>query len=210
MFTGLVEGTGRVSEARGDNPRQLRIDINWKGGSPQIGDSIAVDGCCLTAVRVDGDGAVFQAATETLARTTMGQLEAGSRVNIERSLRVGDRLDGHLVMGHVDEVGRIIECQQRGSALYLGAEVSPEIARFIAAQGSVTLAGVSLTVTHVEGVRFWVGLIPHTLDVTALGDYQVGDGINIEVDVLARYVARLLGDPKPLLTADQRTDKGAL
>src|SRR5262249_29014993 len=134
----------------------------------------------------------FEAATETLARTTLGELRPGDRVNLERALRVGDRLGGHIVAGHVDAVGTVDSVEQRGSALYLGIRAPDEVAPLVAPRGSVTLQGVSLTVTDVQGPVFYVGLIPHTVGVTTLGALRVGARVNLEADLIARYVARLL------------------
>lgn len=207
MFTGLVETTGTVIAAtaapaqqaeHASPPRLLRIQCPWPEmhAKVQIGDSIAVDGCCLTVVAMDGDILDFEAATETLRRTTLGTLGPDDRVHLERALRFGDRLDGHLVTGHIDGIGRIEQRFQDQSALYLGIRAPDAIADLIAAQGSITVQGVSLTVTRVDGPCFFVGLIPHTLAVTTLGQRQVGQALNLEADVLARYVKRLLAGHK--------------
>jgi riboflavin synthase len=192
MFTGLVETMGTVVAATGSTPRRLTIQSPLPHGEVRLGDSVAVDGCCLTVVAADATGLAFEAATETLARTTLGGLAVGARVNLERALRLGDRLGGHLVAGHVDGVGTVRERAQRGSALYVGIEAPREVGRLTAPRGSITVAGVSLTVTEVRDMTFWVGLIPHTLGATTLGALQVGDRVNLEADLLARYLERLL------------------
>jgi len=173
---------------------------------------VAIEGCCLTVVAQAASTLTFEAASETLKRTTLGELRVGAPVNLERALAVGGRLDGHLVMGHVDGVGVVRALRQEGSALYLTVAVSDEIIRLTAARGSTTLSGVSLTVTRVERDELTVALIPHTLAQTTLPLLKVGDRLNVEADVLARYVARLLEGPTkgPTLTVDYLKDKGFL
>ncbi|HSI05382.1 MAG TPA: riboflavin synthase [Myxococcota bacterium] len=192
MFTGLVEAVGTVTQATGSSPRRITIHSAYDAAEVDIGASIAIDGCCLTVVEKAALGLTFEAATETLKRTTIGHLKEGSRVNLERSLKLGDRLDGHLVLGHVDGLGTIRERKQVDSAWYVAIEAPPDLAPLIATRGSVTIAGVSLTVVDVQGAVFQVGLIPHTWEVTTLADYVVGAPINLEADVMARYVQRLL------------------
>lgn len=192
MFTGLVETTGQVRGADGDSPRRLTIESDLPTAEIEIGASIAIDGCCLTVVEKGERSLAFEAATETLARTTIGRLAVGDVVNLEQSLTPTSKLGGHIVQGHVDGVGTVVSAEQRGSALYVGVEVPEELARYIAARGSITISGVSLTVTGVEGRTFYVGLIPHTLEVTAPGPWQRGNEVNLEVDVIARYLERML------------------
>ncbi|MED5464276.1 MAG: riboflavin synthase [Myxococcota bacterium] len=212
MFTGLVESLGRVTSATGNSPRRLEVQCDIPPAEVQLGDSIAIDGCCLTVVSIGRDSFAFEAATETLERTTIGKLKVGDRVNLERALRMGDRLGGHLVAGHVDGVGTVKVREQRGSALYLGIELPEEVARITVPRGSVTYAGVSLTVTDVEDRVAFVGLIPHTLEVTTLNHYQVGDPMNVEGDLIGRYVEKLLlAQNTPGsggLTIDYLKDKG--
>ncbi len=212
MFTGLVETIGTVRTASGEQPRRLTIESSLPNADIVIGESIAIDGCCMTVVEISAQGLAFEAATETLKRTTIGQLSAGDRVNLERSLAVGDRLGGHIVTGHVDCIGIVRAREQRDSALYLAIEVPPEVARLTAARGSTTLAGVSLTVTDVTDEIISVGLIPHTLSVTTLGERKLGDSINVEADLLARYVERLLQGSRQegSLTVEFLKDKGFL
>ena len=194
MFTGIVQGVGRVvrAEARAEGVR-LVLDAGVIGTDDvAIGDSVAVAGCCLTVVERDGSRLAFDVSRETLACTT-GLDRVGS-VNLEKALRVGDRLGGHLVSGHVDGVGIVAAfdaaADDPGSRT-LTIEVPAALARFIAPKGSVAVDGVSLTVNAVDGARFAVNLIPHTLAVTTFGELAAGRPVNVEVDVMARYVARL-------------------
>lgn len=214
MFTGLVETVGIVRQATGSSPRRVTISSSIATAEVAIGDSVAIDGCCLTVVAKSGDTLSFEAATETLERTTLGKLDKGAKVNLERALRLGDRLGGHLVSGHVDGLGKLVAKEMRGSALYLGVEAPEDVAHLIASQGSITIAGVSLTVTSVEGRVFYVGLIPHTLEVTTLGERERGDLVNLEVDLIARYLERLVEAKRPAgtpsLTREFLKDKGFL
>jgi len=192
MFTGLVEAKGQVIAAEGDSPRRLTIQSDLFSAAEAIGDSIALDGCCLTAVDINDQAIVFEAATETLERTTIGRLQVGDDVNLERSLRFGDRLGGHLVSGHIDGVGRLASIEKRESAYFLGIDVPEDIARLTAPRGSITLAGISLTVTDVQEQRVFVGIIPHTWDMTTISSWAEGTPINCEADLLARYLEKLL------------------
>lgn len=192
MFTGLVETTGVVKAATGESPRRLTITSSIPTDEVEIGASICIDGCCLTVVEKGARGLTFEAATETLQRTTIGRLRVGDTVNLEQSLTPSSRLGGHYVMGHVDGVGRVVSAKRDGSALYVGIEAPQEIVRYIAPRGSITISGVSLTVTGVEDRSFFVGIIPHTLEVTAPGPWTVGHEVNLEVDVIARYLERLI------------------
>lgn len=214
MFTGLVEAVGTVRQATGDSPRRLTIASALPSAEIAIGDSVAIDGCCLTVVEAAHDALTFEAATETLRRTTLGALRSGDTVNLERALRLGDRLGGHLVSGHVDGLGALRTREHVASALYLGIEAPDDVAPLIASQGSITVAGVSLTVTRVEGRLFEVALIPHTLAVTTLDKLRVGDGVNLEADLIARYVQRLTaygrGGATGSLTPEFLKDKGFL
>ena len=195
MFTGIVEAVGRVrtSMPSGDG---LRIHVDPASldiSATKIGDSIAVDGCCLTVVSRDGGDLAFDVSAETL-RCTRG-FAAGARVNLERALRVGDLLGGHLMSGHVDGTGRVASFAAVENDAYgswrLDVDAPEALAPLIAAKGSIAVAGVSLTVNAVDGSRFAVNLIPHTLAATTLGELAVGQRVNLEVDTVARYVARL-------------------
>lgn len=200
MFTGLVETFGKVAEVVAQSPgRRLSIDCGLVAEGAALGDSICINGCCLTVIAADGERLAFEAGEETLSRTNLGTLQAGSRVNLERSLRAGDRLGGHYVTGHVDALGRL-ECRQEDppwSKLWF--RVPEACGRQLASKGSVAVDGVSLTLVDVVEDGFSVALIPHTLSVTTLGRLQPGDQVNIETDVLAKYVQRQLETQKEWL-----------
>ncbi|MBX3263506.1 MAG: riboflavin synthase [Labilithrix sp.] len=202
MFTGLVESKGSLVR-RTQHGRDARLVIRGELVAPGrdpivLGESIAIDGVCLTVdviVEPGGPGpTVFEAdaSSETLAKTTLGGLSPGAPVNLERALPIGGRLGGHIVSGHVDGVGRVLEKIPTGAAQKIVFEAPAELARFIAPKGSICVSGVSLTVNGVSGAAFDVMLIPHTRDKTSLDGLAVGAPVNLEVDVLARYVARLL------------------
>jgi riboflavin synthase len=195
MFTGIIEATGRVTrvEPRGGDLR-LGIDASaLDAADVALGDSIAVAGCCLTVVAHDGDTLAFDVSNETLAFTTLGGLRVGDAVNLEPALRLSDRLGGHLVSGHVDGVGTIAAIESDARSQRWTLAPPPALLRFIAAKGSVCVDGVSLTVNAVTATTFAVNLIPHTVAHTTFNGRRVGDRVNIEVDMLARYVAQLLG-----------------
>lgn len=194
MFTGLVQAKGTLVR-RTQKGEDARLVVKGPlGGEPlRLGESIAVDGVCLTVdVIVDAETFEIDASSETLAKTTLGSVPVLGTVNLERALAVGERLGGHLVSGHVDAVGKLVEKTPAGESTKVTFEVPRELSRFIAQKGSVCVSGVSLTVNHVDRNRFDVMLIPHTLEKTTLGVLEVGAPVNLEVDVLARYVARLL------------------
>ncbi|MGI9429635.1 MAG: riboflavin synthase [Bythopirellula sp.] len=193
MFTGLVQSLAAVHEIVAEGPGvRLTIAEAEIAEGAALGDSIAVNGCCLTVV-AKGEGAVaFEAGPETLAKTTLGELHAGDRVNLETSLRMGDELGGHLVSGHIDGVGRVDRRHDDAEWSTFWFRVPDPLTRQMASKGSVAVDGVSLTLVEVEGDRFSVALIPHTLAVTTLGALQVDDRVNIETDLLAKYVERQL------------------
>jgi riboflavin synthase len=196
MFTGIVTDIGEVLAA---TPREagkrFRIASSYAPDTIAIGASIACSGPCLTVVErgIEGNRSFFdvEASPETLARTTLGDWRRGTRINLERSLKVGDELGGHLVSGHVDDVARIVERHDQGGMAQFVFEAPADLAHFIAEKGSVSLDGTSLTVNSVAGRRFEVTIIPHTLAITTWGERQAGDPVNLEIDALARYVARL-------------------
>jgi riboflavin synthase len=190
VFTGLVKDLGRVAEVErsGDGAR-LRIDTALAGELRQ-GDSVAVNGVCLTATAVDGGWFDAQAVNETLTRTSLGALRAGTPVNLELPLRAGEPLGGHLVQGHVDGLGRIAELEEDGFARRVRIETEPEILRYIVEKGSIAVDGISLTVVDVGATSFTVSLIPETLERTSLGASEIGTTVNLEVDVLAKYVEK--------------------
>lgn len=195
MFSGIVKGIGRVL-AVDDRDGDRRIAIGLAGTSiapPAIGASIAVNGACLTAAAVEPDRFVADVSRETLAVTTLGLLAPGAAVNLEPSLALGDPLDGHLVSGHVDGVGRIAGITPSGRSLVITIDLPHALARYVARKGSIAVDGVSLTVNDVAGERITVNIVPHTRDSTVIADYRTGTPVNIEIDVLARYVERILG-----------------
>jgi riboflavin synthase len=193
MFTGIVQTIGRIarSESRGGDTRLWIDAADLDLGDVVIGDSICVSGVCLTAIVLDGAQFAVDVSVETLSCTTLGSLRVGAGVNLEKSLRLADRLGGHLVSGHVDGVGRVAAVAPDARSQRWAFELPQALARYIAAKGSVCVDGVSLTVNEVEGNRFGVNLIPHTIDVTTFRDKRIGDPVNIEVDLIARYVERL-------------------
>jgi riboflavin synthase len=196
MFTGIIVATGRVT-AIAETGGDLELAIEAAGldlGRMAVGDSISVQGVCLTVTRTRELTFYADVSRETMARTTLGGLRPGSRVNLEPSLRAGDALGGHWVSGHVDAVGTLRAIVQDGRSWRLGFELPAALMRFVAAKGSICVDGVSLTVNNVGGRRFDVNIIPHTHQVTTLGELKVDDGVNIEIDVIARYLERLLAN----------------
>jgi riboflavin synthase len=191
VFTGLVEATGKLGRRtpRGDG---FRLQIVTTLGPLSLGESVSVSGACLTVVAMDGNGFEADVSVETNVRTTLGGVAVGDAVNLERAVAAGDRLGGHLVTGHVDGLANVTSIESRGEATRVVIEPPAELHRLIAAKGSVALDGVSLTVNHVEGPRFDIMLIPHTMAVTTLGTLFVGRKLNLEVDLVARYVVRYL------------------
>lgn len=194
MFTGIIVATGRVASlAEKGGDLELGIDAAALDFARiAIGDSISVQGACLTVTRMEGTAFFADVSRETLAKTTLGSLVSGSRVNLEPSLRVGDALGGHWVSGHVDAVGRLSALVQDARSWRLEFELPAPLMRFVAPKGSIGINGVSLTVNKVDGRRFDVNIIPHTLKVTTLGELKIEDGVNIEIDVIARYLERLM------------------
>ncbi len=193
MFTGLVETQGtlvrRTPQGVGAN---LLLEAPLYAGDLRIGESVAVNGVCLSVVHQDGARFAVNAIEETLRCTTLGELPPGGAVNLERAVQVGDRLGGHLVAGHVDGVATVRERRRADHGEAVTLEAPAALARYIAAKGSVTLDGISLTTGEVDGAQFRIYLIPHTLAVTTAGDWQPGVQVNLEVDVVSRYVERLL------------------
>mgnify|MGYP006274691881 CR=1 FL=1 len=191
MFTGIVTdvGTLRAVEKRGD--LRARIATGYDTSTIEIGASIACDGVCLTVVALGEDWFEVDVSAETVSKTNLGRWAPGRRVNLERSLRVGDELGGHIVSGHVDGVAEVVAVSDEGDSTRVRLRAPEALARFIAPKGSIALNGTSLTVNEVEGAEFGINFIPHTKEVTTWGDVGVGDKVNLEVDTLARYVARL-------------------
>jgi len=194
MFTGIVQAVGRIRrrEARGEDMRLTIATAGLPLADVQIGDSIAVNGCCLTAVELSGDSFVADVSRETLTRTTLGGLAAGDPVNLEKALTLSTPLGGHLVSGHVDGIGEIIERRPDGRSERFRVKAPDAMARYIAEKGSICIDGVSLTVNGVDGAIFDINLVPHTLSVTTLGDARPGRRVNLEADLIARYLERLM------------------
>ena len=191
MFTGLVESSG-VLRTRIERGPGIRLGFETPLEGLTLGESISVSGACLTVVEAQPPGFDADVTVETLERTTLGRLLPGDPVNLERALRAGDRLGGHFVAGHVDGLAEVLGVERAGEALDVRIGTAPELLRYVATKGSVALDGVSLTVNGVEASSFSVMLIPHTLAVTTLRDVRPGRVLNLEVDLVARYVARLL------------------
>ncbi|HYI75849.1 MAG TPA: riboflavin synthase [Gaiellaceae bacterium] len=192
MFTGIVRELGAVVSAEeAGGGRALVVRAAGTAAGAKVGDSVAVDGCCLTAATIAGDELTFHAVPETIARTTLGGLQAGDRVNVEPALRAGDELGGHYVQGHVDAVGRIESVEAEGDGLRVFVATPAEVLRYCVEKGSITVDGVSLTVAELSDDAFAVALVPHTLEATTLSTLRPGQGVNLEVDVLAKYVERL-------------------
>ena len=204
MFTGLIRELGKVvSLAPMAGGMRLEVTMETKGeGSPTVGDSVAVNGACLTIVEVGSGRVVMEVSPETLTRTNLGTLKPGDVVNLERALRVGDALDGHLVLGHVDDTVSLLEVRREGEFYLFRFSLPPHLARYVTEKGSVALDGISLTVRGLAGDSFTVAVIPHTYRNTNLQFRRPGDKLNLEVDVVARYVERLMGGGGGALSED--------
>jgi riboflavin synthase len=193
MFTGIVREVGRVAALeRADEGVRLEVDAPATAAGSAVGDSVSINGCCLTAVALADGRIAFDLVPETLSRTSLARLEPGARVNVEGSLRAGDPLGGHYVQGHVDGLGRVGNVEPEGAGRRLTIDAPAELLRYIVVKGSVAVEGTSLTVASVDDGSFAVALIPHTLAETTLGELATGDSVNLEVDVLAKYVEKLL------------------
>jgi riboflavin synthase len=193
VFTGIVRERGSVASVEGgaDGVRLL-IDAPATAADTALGDSVSIDGVCLTATAVAGGRIAFDAVAETLSRSTLGGLAAGAEVNLEPALRAGEPLGGHYVQGHVDGVGEVRSVEREGDGARVWIEVAPELLRYCVEKGSIAVQGVSLTIAELTDDAFAVALVPHTLAETTLGGVSIGDRVNLEVDVLAKYVERLL------------------
>jgi riboflavin synthase len=193
MFTGLVREVGRVASVAG-GADGVRIDVEapQTAAGAQVGDSISINGVCLTVVSVADGRFAFDAVPETLARSSLGRLEPGSRVNLEPALRAGEPLGGHYVQGHVDGVGTVRSVEAEGDGRRIWFDAPPELLRYVVEKGSIAIEGTSLTIADLDDEGFAVALIPHTLAETTLGALEPGDPVNLEADVLAKYVERLL------------------
>ena len=193
MFTGIVEEMGRVAAIEcGERSATITVRASVVQSDARLGDSIAVNGCCLTVVRVEEDSLTFEAIPETFARTSLGKLAEGDAVNLERSLAANGRLGGHFVQGHIDGVGEILGLREDDNAVVMEIGVAENLRRYFVEKGSVAVDGVSLTVASVSANGFTVWTIPHTRTVTTLGNRNVGDTVNIECDLLGKYIERLI------------------
>ncbi|MDP5216620.1 riboflavin synthase [Ruegeria sp. 2205SS24-7] len=191
MFTGIVTDVGTVIELDQQGDLRARIRTGYDTAGIDIGASIASDGVCLTVIALGEDWYDVQISAETVSKTNLGTWQIGKRVNLERALKVGDELGGHIVSGHVDGVAEVIAVEDEGDSTRVTFRAPDDLARFIAPKGSVALNGTSLTVNDVQGAEFGINFIPHTKEVTTWGEVATGDHINLEIDTLARYVARL-------------------
>lgn len=192
MFTGIIQDTGRVRTVdRGNGGISIILESEL-ANEMAIGGSISVNGVCLTAVSVNGESVTVEVVPESLSRTALGDINSGDRVNLELPMTAGSLFDGHIVQGHIDGVGRVISTVTEGGSVRMGVEASEAILRYLVEKGSITVDGISLTVASLSDTGFEVAVIPHTLDVTTLGLRTVGNRVNLEVDVLAKYVERLL------------------
>ena len=191
MFTGIVADIGRVRSVRETaRDRRYEIETTWDTAGIDLGASISHAGCCLTVTEKGPGWFAVEVSDETLSKTTLGGWGVGTRVNLERAARLGDEMGGHIVSGHVDGQGRVVAVTPVGGSYRIGIEAPAPLHRFIAAKGSITVDGVSLTVNAVEGMIFSVNVIPHTLEVTSLSALEAGSAVNLEIDMLARYLAR--------------------
>ena len=194
MFTGIIEETGHIrTVTRGQHSSILSIGAAEILSDLKTGDSVAVNGVCLTATAVDGGGFTADVMHETLNRSTLGTLSAGDIVNLERAMPAGGRFGGHIVSGHIDGVGRIVSVRRDDNAVWYTVEAPPELRRYIVEKGSIALDGISLTVAKTDARTFSVSVIPHTLRVTALQARRAGSGVNLETDIIGKYVESLLG-----------------
>lgn len=193
MFTGIIESFGTIKRIEpGGEGKVLHIGCDLDLSETKIGDSIAVNGACLTAVGIEKNGFKVDMAPETVRRTTFKQLTTGSRVNIERALRLSDRIDGHLVSGHIDGTGIISSIRRQSNAVIIKIEVPPELAADMIEKGSVAIEGISLTINQCSDRDFEVSIIPHTASITTIGHKHVGDSVNIETDMIGKYVKKIL------------------
>jgi riboflavin synthase len=193
MFTGIIEGLGAIAAIRPSGQgRRLTVDADFELSGSKIGDSISVSGACLTAVRIAGRRFDADVSPETTAKTTFGAARVGERVNLERAMRLSDRIDGHLVSGHIDGIGVIASREAVGNVLVVTISVPEELARFMIVKGSVAVDGVSLTINTLEPGRFSVCIIPHTAGLTTVGVKPKGERVNIEADMIGKYVERFL------------------
>ena len=209
MFTGIISAIGDIAdlEQRGGDVRLTIRSGNLGLSDVQLGDSIACNGACLTAVELTGEGFVADVSVETLSLTTIGQWQSGSRINLEKAMQATDRFGGHIVSGHVDGIGEVVSLDEDARSWRFRMRAPTELAKYIAHKGSITVDGTSLTVNIVDGCEFELNIVPHTMTHTIMGDYQVGTKVNLEVDLVARYLERLLlGDKAAISKSAQSRD----
>ena len=192
MFTGIISAIGRIDDIQKPGDWRLKITTPWDCAKIDLGASIACSGVCLTVIERDADWFAVEVSAESLSRTTIGTWQAGTQINLERALRLGDELGGHIVSGHVDGLAIIDQITRSGDSHELRISVPDALSKFIAEKGSVSLDGISLTVNAIEGSRFGVNIIDHTWGHTTLGHATIGQHLNLEIDMLARYVSRLI------------------
>ena len=191
MFTGIVTYIGSVRQIIKGGDTRLEITVPFETGDLDIGASVACSGACMTVIEKGADWFAVSVSGESLAKTTLGRWHRGTAVNLERALKAGDEMGGHIVSGHVDDVGALVFMAREGDSTQMTFEAPESLRQFIASKGSITIDGISLTVNDVGSTTFDINVIPHTQAVTTLGERQVGDAVNLEIDMLARYVARL-------------------
>ncbi len=192
MFTGIIEGLGRIMQFNKNTNRRseakMKINLGKLARGLKVGDSVSINGVCLTAIKVSSNLAEFEMIGETIKKTNLGYLKNGDKVNIERSLKMGDRLEGHFVLGHVDGMGTISKIEKQSNQIKFWIEVSKELSKYIVAKGSVTVDGISLTIVDSIKNKFSVTIIPHTMEITNLSFKKIGDKVNIESDILGKYI----------------------
>lgn len=209
MFTGIIEGLGTIAAITASGQgRQMTITADFDLDGTRIGDSIAVNGACLTAVTLQGRQFTVDVSPETLQRSVLGKIRIGDRVNLERALRLSDRLDGHLVSGHVDGMGILKQRKNLANAIIITYAVPPQLSRYMIEKGSVAVDGTSLTVNRCDPSSFDVSIIPHTAGLTTIGLKKVGDAVNIETDMIGKYVERFVLNPAPSDQTDDQTSDG--
>lgn len=208
MFTGIIEGFGSINQiGKSDQGVQITVDADFELNQTKIGDSIAVNGACLTVVSMSGNRFQADVSLETLKKTTFNRIKIGDRVNLERALRLSDRIDGHLVSGHIDGVSVIKNKRKSGNAILITFETTPELSRYMIQKGSVAVDGISLTINNCDEFSFEVSIIPHTAKLTTIGFKKTGDAVNIETDLIGKYVERFVTNkqdsqkPEPSKTA---------
>ncbi|MFP3998360.1 MAG: riboflavin synthase [Desulfobacterales bacterium] len=197
MFTGIIEGLGTICDIRpSGSGRKMMVRADFELGGSRVGDSIAVDGACLTAVEISGAGFTVDVSQETLGRSSLANANTGRRVNLERALRLSDRLDGHLVSGHIDGRAKILYRKDLGGSLAIGFEAGKELTRYMIPKGSVAVDGISLTINTCSAGGFEIAVIPHTAEITTIGLKNPGDMVNIETDMIGKYVEKFVKSGK--------------